>query len=199
MTDSPQTRVSLILRLQSNNDAEAWQQFVEIYGPLVFRIAKSRGLQAADAHDVSQEVLVRVAKSIGQWQPDPSIGSFRGWLSRIARNLVIDFLRNKNRLPRTTDNSDIRMYVEQVPDRSAESQLFDIEFEKQVFAWAADQVKPSFESNTWHAFWLTAVDSIPVAEVADQLGLSRGAVYIARSRVMARLKKTIDSAEHPVD
>ena len=173
MAETPQTRVSLILRLQSSEDAEAWQQFVEIYGPLVTRIARSKGLQPADAQDVSQEVLVRVAKSISNWRPDPSLGSFRGWISRIAKNIIIDFLRSRNRRPWTGDNSDIQKQIEQFPAPSEESDLFDAEYEKQIFAWVANQVKDSFEPKTWQAFWMTAVESKHVATVADELNMTR--------------------------
>ena len=192
MSDLPKTRVSLILRLRDDRDAQAWQEFAEIYQPLIFRIARQRGLQSADAHDLVQESMTRIARSIQHWDPDSRLGTFRGWISRIARNLIIDFLRNKNRLPRTGDPSDdVHRLIEQVPDRSMESQLFDREQEQQVFSWAASQVKRHFSDTTWQAFCLTSVAQQSVDLVAERLQLSRGAVYIARSRVMARLKAVV--------
>lgn len=195
VTESPKTSASLILRLRSAADAEAWQEFSEIYQPLVFRIARSRGLQEADSHDLTQEVLTRVARAIDRFDPNPKLGTFRGWISRVTRNLVVEFLRNKNRLPKTSDNTAVFEIIKQTPDPSSESQLFDIEHERQVFAWAAEKVKDSFSDKTWLAFWQTAVDSRPVTETANDLGLSCGAVYIARSRVMARLKETIERSQ----
>lgn len=93
MSQPPTTRASLILRLRHPDDAAAWEEFVAIYQPLIFRLAKSRGLQDADAFDVAQEVLARVAGAINRWDPDPDRGSFRGWIGRITRNLAIDFLK----------------------------------------------------------------------------------------------------------
>ena len=194
MSDSPKTRASLILRLRSNEDAEAWEEFAEIYQPLVFRIARSKGLQQADAFDVSQEVLVRVAKSIGQWETNEDRGTFRGWISRIARNLVIDFLRQQNRLPKSGNNTEVQKFSEGIAEDEA-SRCFDAEYERQIFAWAADKVRPMFETKTWQAFWLTTVENKSINEVGNQLEMSRGAIYIARSRVMAKLKATVERIE----
>jgi len=92
MNNPPSTRVSLLLRLQSSEDAEAWEQFSELYRPFIYRMARTRGLQDADAHDLAQEVLVRVANSVHKWDTDREKGTFRGWLSRITRNVVVDTL-----------------------------------------------------------------------------------------------------------
>ncbi len=188
-----ETRVSLILRVANEQDVLAWQQFVEIYQPLVFRIARSQGLQEADAHDLVQEVMTRVARSISNWDPDARRGTFRGWISTIARNLIIDFLRHRNRLPKTGDHSEIRKRIEQTPDHSAESSQFDLEYEKQVFAWAAAQVRDQVKEKTWQAFWRSSVEHQPVDVVAAGLGMTPGAVYIARCRVMSRLKDVVQT------
>ena len=191
MNETPTTRASLILRLRHPEDAAAWQEFIDIYQPLIYRLARSRGLQHADAFDTTQEVLARVAGAVNRWDPDPKLGSFRGWISRITRNLVIQFLRSKHRLPQTGDGSAIQQLLDQIPDRCRESDLFDLEHERQVFAWATNKVKIQFAPQTWQAFWQTSVDRQPVADVAAQLNMTPGAVYIARSRVMARLRETV--------
>ena len=192
MSQTQKTRVSLILRVANREDVEAWRQFAEIYEPLVFRIAMVKGLQRADAEDLVQEVMSRVARSVGSWDPDPRKGSFRGWISTIARNLVIDFLRKNNRQPRTSDHSDIRRLIESTPVRD-EAEYFDKEYERQLFLNAAGHVRDTFSDNTWQAFWETAVRSQPIAEVAQRLAMSAGAVYVARSRVMAKLKAKVES------
>lgn len=192
MSQQPKTRLSLILRLRHAEDAAAWQEFVEIYQPLVFRLARSRGLQEADALDTTQEVLTRVANAINRWDPDPERGSFRGWISRITRNLVIEFLRSKDRRPLTSDDSAIDQLIKSAPGRSAEAERYDLEYERQVFAWAAEKVRGSFKPKSWQAFWLTAVANRSADDVAEELGLTRGAVYIARSRVMSKLKQRVE-------
>ena len=150
--------------------------------PFIFRMARTRGLQHADARDLTQEVLVRVANSVRNWDPNRRQGTFRGWLSRITRNLVVDFLRSNSRKIQSTE------FVDDVAE-GAESELYDLELRKQAFAWASAKVKGTFRETTWQAFWLTAIQQQSVAEAAKATGLTVGAVYVARSRVMARLRQ----------
>lgn len=198
---SNKTRYSLILRLGQPADAEAWQEFCEIYQPLIFRIARSRGLQDADAHDLTQEVMTRVAKSVGKWRPLEDKGSFRSWIGTIARNLLIDFIRKRSTASQHVRHTDIQQLLNEIPgegslgDHGMASKCFDAEFEKQIFIWAAAKIKSSFQPKTWKAFWATAVNARPVVDVAEELQISAGAIYVARSRVIARLKKTIDAAK----
>ncbi len=190
MRDAPDTRASLLLRLQQPEDELAWQEFVEIYQPLIERLAVRYGLQSADAQDVAQDVLTRVAKAVSQWDHDPARGTFRGWLTRVTRNLTIEQLRARTRRPRTNPESG---QLEQF-DRSADS-AFQLEQRRELFGWAARKVRHQFAPATWQAFWLTAVEQQAPNAVAEQLGLSAGAVYIARSRVMAHLREVIERSE----
>jgi RNA polymerase sigma factor (sigma-70 family) len=196
MTESPSTRASLIIRLRDPQDERAWGEFVEIYGPLVRRLAAHRGLQDADAADLAQDVFRAVAAAIDRWDPDPARGSFRGWLSRIARNLTVNLLVAQKRQTRGTGDTEIQALLEQQPAADGEeSLLFEGEYRRQVFAWAAERVRGEFHPPTWSAFWETGVEGRDAKAVAEALKMSVGAVYIARSRVMARLRKEIERFE----
>jgi RNA polymerase sigma-70 factor (ECF subfamily) len=155
-------------------------------------MAERCGLQDADAHEVVQEVLSRVARAVPTWKSSGNQGSFRSWLKCVTRNLVIQFFRDRRRWPQTSDNSDVRRLVEGHPSPADDDRWFDLELQRQYFAWAARRLKDRFESKTWSAFWRTSVDNEPIDEVARQLGISRGAVYIARSRVMSKLRSAIE-------
>ena len=199
MDDTPTTRPSLLVRLRNLQDQQSWEEFYAIYQPLVFRMARSQGFQDADASELTQEVFVAVASAIQRWDPDPQRGSFRGWLFRIARNLMINWLAYRRRHPTGAGNSDIRRLLAEQPDPHdldrEDSAVFDREYKRQAFAWAAEQIRGEFRESTWQAFWLTSVENRPVPEAAKELGISAGAVYIARSRVMARLRQKIETLE----
>ncbi len=198
MLDVPDTRASLILRLADAQDVAAWDEFTRIYQPVVYRLARRRGLQHADAEELVQEAMLAVARAVHAWVPDPRRGRFRGWLRRIARNLAVNFLtRRKHQVWGTGDTDAVRLLAE-AETRAASgstaddvSALFETEYRREVFRAAAARVKTSVQERTWQAFWLTTVDDLPSGDVARRLGMSIGSVYIARSRIMARLREEV--------
>jgi len=198
MDDTPATRPSLLVRLRDLQDQQSWEEFYAIYQPLVFRMARSQGFQDADASELTQEVFVSVASAIQRWDPNPERGSFRGWLFRIARNLMINWLAYRRRHPTCAGNSDVRRLLAEQPDphnETEDSAVFDKELKRQQFIWAAEQIRKEFRETTWQAFWLTSIENQSVPEVAKKLEISAGAVYIARSRIMARLRQKIETLE----
>lgn len=196
MTDTPATRPSLVARLKDPRDEEAWAEFVAIYAPLIERLARARGWQAADAADLSQEVFRAVAGAIARYDPRPSSGSFRGWLFRIARNLMINLLAARRIRPQGTGNPDVQELLERIPAPDGpDTALFELEYRRRIFHWAAGRAREEFRDSTWRAFWLTAVEDLDAKAAAQAIGITVGAVYIARSRVMARLRAIIEQAE----
>ena len=193
MREAPETRHSLLVRLRDAQDHQAWSEFLEIYEPLIYRLARRNGFQDADAHELTQEVLLAVAGAIDRWDPDPARGSFRGWLFRVARNLMINFLTRQRRHPQAAGDTDFQRLLQQQPAAgSDESAYFDQEYRRETFRWAAAQIRNDFRDNTWQAFWRTCVEGREIKQVAAELKMTVGAVYVARSRVMARLRDKVE-------
>jgi len=195
MGDQPETRPSLLARIRDARDAEAWTQFVAVYSPLVYRFARRRGLQASDAADVTQEVFRAVARSIRRFDYDPQRGSFRGWLIAVARSKLQNFLTKRQTGMEGSGGTAAWKLLEQQGSREEEDAFLEREHRRCLFDWAAGQVRDEFQPSTWQAFWQTSVEGRSAKEVGDSLGITVGAVYIARSRVLARLKAKIQQLE----
>ncbi|MFO0891605.1 MAG: sigma-70 family RNA polymerase sigma factor [Isosphaeraceae bacterium] len=185
------TRASLLLRIRDPGDRDSWGEFVEVYAPLVHQMARRAGLQDADASDLTQDVLRSVARSIHRLDYDPARGTFRGWLYTIARNALRRFFESRRRSPRATGDPAVQGLLENQTAPELESSEWEREYQRRVLACAAERVRPSFEPATWQAFWQTAVEGKPGKEVAAGLGMSVGAVYISRSRVLSRLREEV--------
>lgn len=186
----PETRASLIVRLRDVADVAAWDEFVAIYGPLVYRLALRQGLQAADAEDVVQQVFAAVAHSVHLWLERPQPGRFRGWLLKIARNIAIKTLTRKplGGVGLGGNSSLDALHDLEALEGDISSQ-FDLEYRREVYRWAADLVRDSVAASTWNAFQLTHIEGVSIAEAAKKLHLSPGNIYIARSRVISRLRE----------
>ena len=201
-TDPPETRESLLLRIRDTRDRDAWDEFVSIYHPLIYRVGRRHGLQHADAQNLVQEVLQKVERQAGDWQPGQFCSSFRRWLATVARNAAIDVIR-RVKPDAAEGGTGIRQALQNVaaPHDGSEEE-FRLELERQAFRRAARTIREEFTESTWHAFWRTMVLGEPCEQVAHDLGRSVGAVYTARSRVMQRLKEELKSFDwnvHDVD
>ncbi len=191
MTKSDTTRPSLLVRIKDHGDRQAWGQFVEIYAPLVYEMARRRGLQDSDAADLTQEVLRSVSAAVVRMDYDPRKGTFRGWLFTVTRNALNTFFEAQQRVPRGSGDSAVQAWLEDRPVPEEESAVWDREYQRRLLAYAAEQVRASFEDATWQAFWQSSALGKPGKEVAASLGMTVGAVYIARSRVLSRIKDQV--------
>jgi RNA polymerase sigma factor (sigma-70 family) len=192
MNEAPITRPSLLMRVRDLEDADAWREFVRLYTPLVFGHCARHGLQEADAADVAQEVMRVAAQTMPEFQYDAQRGKFRGWLLQTTRHRLYKFFARRQRAPQSASETAIERFLDQAPGTDEQAR-WEEDYRQRLFDWAAEKARPEFQPATWEAFWLTAVESVSVKEVANRVGISIGAVYIARSRVTARLRELVET------
>jgi RNA polymerase sigma factor (sigma-70 family) len=196
MAKAPSTRASLLMRLRNAADEPAWRQFVAIYTPLIFGFFRKKGLQEADASDLTQDILTTVARTIRHFDYDPQKGSFRGWLFTAVRHRLQRFA--EKRPVQGAGDTDALKQLHQVPAPDDEP-AWQAEYQRQLFHWAADQVQPTVAAATWQAFWQTAVERKNPKDVGKALGLAVTAVYMAKSRLLSRIKELILEMEGETD
>lgn len=195
MTPTPTTRASLLLKLHDPQDHEAWVEFVSLYEPVICRMLRKSGLRNADAQDVLQELLLAVSRNIERWEHGSQHGSFRGWLRRVTRNLVVSWVRRQQRQV-TTWSIDLDALLDSPPVADGpETDEFDLELRRALFHVASEQVRAEVRPQTWQAFWEVAVAGTSVAEAAVTLGITAGAVRVAKCRIVARLREVVAEME----
>jgi RNA polymerase sigma factor (sigma-70 family) len=182
-----QTRPSLLLRIRDVGDADAWRTFVTIYAPLVYQYARRRGLQDADAADVTQDVLGEVARAIRSFEYQPARGRFRDWLLTITRR---QFARFHERRARKPEKALDEQELETIEDDRTEVEWNDA-FHARVLREALRRIQPSFEPMTWRAFECVWLENRSAAEAAEILSLRIDLVYIAKSRILKRLSAEV--------
>ena len=197
MAEIPVTRASLLHRLRDPLDAVAWQEFIALYGPLVYGYARKQGLQDADAADLGQEVLSTVASAVGRLEYDPGRGSFRNWLFTLVRRKLINWRATQRHRAHGSGDVATQQLLEQWPATDGAEQEWEKEWQRRLFAWACERVRQDVSDVTWQAFWRTAVADQPARQVAAELGLTATAVYLARRRVLMRLQGLVRSAQEP--
>ena len=178
---------SLLNRVQAR-DQFAWERLVSLYTPLVYRWCRAGGLQPADAADIGQQVFLVVARKVGDFRRRPDGGSFRAWLRAITRSRLSDHFR----AARTRGDRAGGRAAEHLSDVAEESDDSDPAAEGDealLFRRAMELMRVEFEERTWQAFWQVVVEELPAAEVARRLGMSANAVYLARGRVLRRLRE----------
>ena len=191
-----ETKATLLIRLRDASDQDAWRLFASIYTPLVYRYAMKSGLQDADAADVAQETMCNVVRVIRRFEYDPSRGSFRGWLLTVVRNTLRRRFKKAQNQAAGSGDTRVQSMLQQSPDPLTENdEDWDREYELWLFHKVANMIKSEFHAKTWGAFWRTAVEGSEVASVAVELGISPGAIYIAKSRVLARIRTEVQKIE----
>src|SRR5262249_17144512 len=194
-TDFPETRESLLVQLRSPANREAWDQFALIYRPVIYRLARRRGLQDADAQDLAQRVLMAIASAIGSWERSNEAVKFRHWLRRVARNAIVNALARRPH-DRAAGGSAVHELLLDQPGVDPESDAqIELEYRRELYLQAARIVRCDVDADTWRAFEMTVVESRTIDEAAVDLQKPAGTIYAARSRVMRRLREAVRELE----
>jgi RNA polymerase sigma-70 factor, ECF subfamily len=188
---APFSTSSGLLQRAKEHEPESWRRLSYLYGPAVYRWGRQCGLQPSDAADIAQEVFCAVWTGLPGFRKDRPGDSFRGWLWTITRNKVRDFARRRAALPHPAGGDPGQRNLEQIAD-ALDSEVAPPRLQVEAVHRSAELVKSEFEPPTWQAFWLTAVEGRKGTDVAEELGMSVGAVYMAKSRVLRRLREELD-------
>lgn len=191
------TSISLLDRVK-RGEASAWERMVTLYYPLVCRWCGRKGLQPHDVVDVAQEVFVAVSKNIAGFRKETKRDSFCAWLRVISQSKLNDFWRRREKQATSIGGSEARRWLSEIPEDEAwdvagqAGELAEVDEEATVVRAALDALKLEFEPRTWTAFWKATVDGQPASSVAEELEISKNAVYLAKSRILRRLREELE-------
>jgi RNA polymerase sigma-70 factor (ECF subfamily) len=184
---SPATSLSLLEQVRDAGTAEAWGRLVEVYGSLLQKWFRAAGLQAADCDDLTQRVLEVLVRQVARFEHNGWTGAFRAWLRGIAVNFLREFFR---RQPAAASASILDQLVD---PRSGLSRLWDKQHDQRILQHLLGEVQSEFAAATWQAFRRLVLDGAPARQVAAELDLTVNAVLIAKSRVLARLRRAAEA------
>lgn len=187
--NSPETRHSLILKLTGERNELAWREFVASYEPFLKRLCERQGVPPRHTPDVTQQILATVARSVNQWRDDGHPESFRRWIHRVARNVVIRFMTQERRQAAGQGGSDLVSILQEIPDKP--DRALETRYEQELIVWAAERIRGEFRETSWKAFWATLIEGRAVDDVAGELAVSPGSIYMSRSRIMARIRMLV--------
>jgi RNA polymerase sigma-70 factor (ECF subfamily) len=182
---------SLLERVRAGEPA-AWEALVTLYAPLVYHWCRRWHLQEQDTADILQEVFHAVVTHIADFRRSRRGDTFRGWLRTIVRNKVHDHFRRLGREPGGVGGTDAQQRLAQLPEPEPSEVIPDDgEAERRLFHRCLELIRGEFEERTWQAFWRTAVDGRSPKDVGDDLGMTPGAVRVAKCRVLQRLREAL--------
>jgi RNA polymerase sigma-70 factor (ECF subfamily) len=181
------TSISLLHRLREPDQESAWQRFVDLYAPLIFHWSRGQGLNATDASDLVQDVMPVLVTKLRKFEYDPLKNRFRGWLRTITVNKARDYGRQQAIRPTTGQDETIQRKLAATP-----LDLFEeTEYRSFLACRALELMRAEFQDATWQACWKQVVEEQKATDVAQELGMTMNAAYLAKSRVLGRLREEL--------
>jgi RNA polymerase sigma-70 factor (ECF subfamily) len=184
------TSATLLERLKDARDADAWSRLVELYTPLIRGWAERLNVRGADADDLVQEVMAVVVRRFPEFVHPEKPGAFRGWLRAIAANCARTMWKARKVHPHAPGGTDFGSYLARLEDPTDDfARAWEREHDLHITRRLLDRIKGDFEERTWRIFARFVLDGLPADEVAAEAKTTANAVYIAKSRVLARLRQ----------
>ncbi len=190
MSDLPVTDPKLITAIADRDKHQEWYCFERTYRPALLAALRKHGLNHADAEDCCQRVLLKLIKNLSSFVDDGKPAAFRRWLFRVARNESISHWRRCAKLPQPTRDSGLVVKCRETFEDSIE-----LEYQRFTFKAVAEEIKQQVDPKHWQAFWQTSVEHKPTPLVAKELGMTVGAVYVAKGRVLKLLQSAVNRLE----
>ena len=180
------TSLGMLDRLNIQKSPSAWEAFVRLYGPLIYKWNINFGLGAEDAKDICQEVLLEVFKKLHMFQRMGK-GSFRGWLNQISYYKMMQFKKaRKKELDSRPGHHELNSLIKMVSNNGwAEEYCLD------VFNRALATLESDLSFRDWTIFQKSFLEQLPPEEVAEQVNCTKSAVYIVHCRALKKLKAVV--------
>src|SRR3954451_16799627 len=191
----PTRHASLLTQLRRDpSDQVGWDEFVERYGRHIYRWWRQWNLQDADAEDVTQDILMKLTQKLRGFAYDPS-RSFRGWLKTVAHHTCRDFKDSPRRAPPAGGDTQVQELILTLEAREDLARKLEEAFDLELLETAKARVRLRVAPHTWEAFRLTALEGVPVPDVAARVHLQMAMVYVAKSKVQKMLQEEIGRLE----
>lgn len=194
MDESIHSITSTLLSRAKAGERKAWERLVDLYGPLVFYWCQKKGLSPENANDVSQEVFLAVSRKLADYQHE----TFRGWLRKITHHKIIDFWKKERRQPVADGGSNNHQVILEIPAPPDEPSRDDQWEEEQFFGLSLMQaISSEFSPRDLQIFRRLILNDRTAAEVAEEMKISTNIIYLARSRILQRLREIAGMKDDP--
>lgn len=185
----PSTHITLLNRVRVPTDSEAWREFVEIYGPLIYNYCRKFRLTDCDSEDVCQEVFRQISTSLHSFEYNQKLGRFRSWLGTVTYHEICRFIKKNQRFKNQTGANGLQEFIYEHPGEI--DAMWADEFCSYIYTTALENIRPGFDEKTWKAFELTWIEDLPAQAASVELNTDITRIYKAKFLVQKKLKEEI--------
>ncbi|MEN8126411.1 MAG: sigma-70 family RNA polymerase sigma factor [Planctomycetota bacterium] len=183
------TTTQILDDLKFSDNSNAWKTFTDHFYPVIFAFAKSMGLSAADAEDAAQETILQFLRLYRDNRFQREKGHLSHWIFGVARNVIRDFIKKRPKEYHISDNGSRTSYWDSIQDDKSTLHTWTTEWQRIVLSRCLIRVRSEVDKKTYRAFEMYAIAQQPVQQVCGQLDMTANAVYIAKNRVLTKIRE----------